>query len=208
MTYEEYVTGQKAIEEFQPEDNTEEDDAVSNDNCEESGQCWLLAKLGKHLKAKEEDSASQIKDINDFMDVTTRAVSTTVAEEVTRWLTEVGLDNLALMSEKELYDLLNAQAEKVAEDAAETALEDFKASRNTDLTEVAEEDMDCVRISDVPKIYESKTRLTNFRGVCGYKYQITNINENTQFSIKFMRNGAFYAVSAVSAVLVSAIAFF
>jgi len=63
-------------------------------------------------------------------------------------------------------------------------------------------------MTQVPTIYQSETPMQLRDGVCGFKFQLINVNKEFGFSFNILRDNAFFALSASSALLASAIAFF
>jgi len=72
-----------------------------------------------------------------------------------------------------------------------------------------EEDRDvpCVLDSEIPTQYTKGTRMQIYSGLCGFKYQITNLNVNATYTFEVLRDGA-VTLAASSAVAVLALAMF
>jgi hypothetical protein len=45
-------------------------------------------------------------------------------------------------------------------------------------------------------------------GICGYKFQVINVNKEFGFSFNILRDNAFFALSASTALLATALAYF
>lgn len=116
------------------------------------------------------------------------------------------------MSEADLYEALLKEAETAAQSAGDSLLSDTneaaKGKKHWWSLGVNHAERDCVRVTDVPDIYEANTKMITYSGICGYMYQITNKSPDTPFTVNFLvEKGAFHALSALSA-LAAALAFF
>lgn len=63
-------------------------------------------------------------------------------------------------------------------------------------------------MSPVPTKYEVETPMNLKAGICGYKFQINNINKEFGFSINILKDSGFFSLSAGTALLAYALAFF
>lgn len=196
MTYAEYLGFE---DEFTPSIPDEE---VSMDNENDFGEWddFLMAKL-RQEKGKD--------DIKEFVEGSADAIAKSAAEEMTRWLDAVGLDNLAKLDPAEIFSNLQKQATQAANTAAYNALENF-ANGNLDpnahgSTEAAE--FNCVRVSEIPKTYEPGMQMQLRSGICGYKYQLKNLNEEFGFSFKVQKS-ATQMVLTTGAIFAAALAMF
>jgi hypothetical protein len=81
---------------------------------------------------------------------------------------------------------------------------------STNTTAVDENDdteYDCVLISSRPSLYRGETPMPMTSGVCGYKFQIINANEEFGFSFDILKDSASALVFGSSFIAV-ALAFF
>jgi hypothetical protein len=60
----------------------------------------------------------------------------------------------------------------------------------------------------VPTIYRTETPMQLRDGICGYKFQVINVNKEFGFSFNILRDNAFFALSASTALLATALAYF
>lgn len=219
-TYAQFVSGNPPANiptEFK-NDDSEGDDNNNDDNWEDDwGGDWglLMARIRKHPMLGEDSVDTTTVNVNQgdgnmdkWLKGTTDKVSGSIASEMIKWMQTMGMENLSKLSDAELYDEMTKIGEIAGDKAVDDALNEYSGA-----TAASASERDCVRVTDVPKKYESGSKMVAFMGICGYQFQITNIQDETlgvPFGVKVLQRslGGYYALSTAGALAASLLVFF
>jgi hypothetical protein len=204
MTYDDYINGKQPSN---SSSNRAEMSSSSESDNTDNGDGW--ANEASQLVARLQQCAdcSTSKDISEYLQGATDFMSSQMAQQIATFLKSLqDSGTLADMSSAKLYDLILGQATKAGEQAAQDY--ETQTEAQTDDTTTDDTEYDCVIMSPIPMKYNAETPMNLQTGICGYKFQINNVNKEFGFSINILKDSGFFALSAGSALLASALAFF
>ena len=207
-TYEEYINGQQPSSKSSVDDEKRAE--IPEEKNMETEENWAVETLiSKLIENRQEEEEKTPDKVNDFLVKATDFMSSQMATQIAtliKSLQESG--TLATITPAQIFQLVQTEANKAGEKAAEEAVNNFQTEEDKTDEEDDDGEFDCVPMTQVPTIYRPETPMQLRDGICGYKFQLINVNKEFGFSFNVLRDNAFFALSASSALLASAIAFF
>lgn len=211
MTYDEWLSGTM--------ETKAEATMNNNDNSSPAEQPSMFkSKLNKEVKRLAQSQIAGLQDVcnpecfnyvtaafKTAMDDMAKQISTAAAAAAAA---SASAGNGALTA-KQIYDITLGAATDAGDVAVKNNIELFANGGLAVNSTVVDEDgdYDCVQMSSRPNFYTNETPMPLSSGICGYKFQIINQNEEFGFSIDILKDNA-TALAFGSSLLGVALAFF